>query len=110
MNIQAENEIICSNTLEIIQGDTFDLEIELEDVDVLTIDKIIFSSATLNVKYEAQWSDEENVYLVSLTAKDTAEFEPMKASYDITVLFVNNKVSTARYNGVLIVKEKVNEI
>lgn len=110
MNIQAENEIICTNTLEIIQGDSFDLEIELEDVDVLTVDKIIFSSVMLDVKYEAQWSDEANTYLVSITSKETSLFEPMKASYDITVFFVNDKVATAHYNGILLVKEKVNEV
>ena len=96
-----------NTNLQIIQGDTFGLSIKLQNVDYDTIEKIIFSSATLGISKEFQ--KRENDYYLELSCGETCILSKIVCCYDITAFFIGNKTKTLEYRGTISVLEKVNK-
>lgn len=92
--------------LTIIQGDTFEADIEIEGVIPETVDKVIFSCSKL--KFAKNALHQESSYFIDINASKTAEFSAGLYSYDITVYFKGGEAVTAKRNGILEVLRKVN--
>jgi hypothetical protein len=101
--------ITSGNTkLEIIQGDTFYLSIRLKNTNLDNVEKIYFSCSKLDVLKEFVKNDD--VFELEIDSAETSNFNEGAFSYDITVVFVGNKVITAQYKGTINVLEKYNKV
>lgn len=98
------------NTIEIIQGDTLDLEVSilgLEEYDL--VNNIYFTSEKLGIKKELT-KISNDTFILNFTSEETKNLQKGIYSYDLTIYFNEEKVDTTIYNGSIIVFEKENKI
>ena len=99
------------NLIEIIQGDSLELEIEVESgIDL--IDKVFFSSGSLNLVKEAIKVVENGTtqFFIRLSHEETKNLRCCHTTYDITVILFDDQVKTTIYKGELDVLKKDNKI
>lgn len=94
----------------IIQGDTKDISITLDDVGNRVVREVWFSSKLLGLKSSCSYNGVTKSWDLSIDSNLTATFPAGKFYYDITVIFDNNKVLTTVYKGSGQVLEKENKI
>lgn len=94
--------------LEIIQGDTLSLLVNVE-IGFELVDKIYFTSKSLNIQKEAEYVG-ENVFKVVISSEETKLFNVNQATYDITVLKKDGTVKTEIHNGHIYIVDKENVV
>ena len=99
---------MCNKDLEIIKGDTFALNINVNK-GIELIGKMYFSSKGLGIEREITHFG-ENVFQLIITSEETKMFSVTQATYDITIKKVNEQIKTAVYNGYIYVYEKENVV
>lgn len=99
-----------NSKLEIIQGDTFYREIEIEGVSNDLIESIYFSCNELNICKSLTYDSNVEAWVLQINSNETDEFAKFNGTYDLTIKFSDQKITTVVYNGLLIVKEKQNKV
>lgn len=97
-----------NNLLEIIIGDLFSLEVEIEGADPEVIKSIWFSSQILNFSRELTFENEN--WTLYISSDETKNFPIGIALFDLTAEFIDGNFQTATYNGRIVVKQKINEV
>lgn len=96
--------------INIIQGDNYQKNVLVEDVDLSYIEGVYFSCSRLNICKKLPYDSDIARYVFSLTADETKAFPPIISDYDITIKFTDEKVSTVSYRGRINVLPKINEV
>jgi hypothetical protein len=95
--------------IEVIKGDTLELSFEVENIEIDLIKNVYFSSRNLLTK-EFLWDEISEKYRLTISSQETEIFPVGKASYDITIIFVDETVKTIQYRGPLVVYPKDNRV
>jgi tRNA splicing endonuclease len=95
--------------IKIIKGDSLDLTLTIENIELELIEHVYFSSRNLLTR-EFLWDEPTEKYRLRIAAEETEEFPVGRASYDITIMFIDEGVRTAKYKGPLIVHPKDNRV
>lgn len=90
--------------IKIIQGDSYRRVYQFYDVDnnLLTEDEIasvLLSVPRLTYTQILNWDEDEQGYVFILDAETTADFPYCKSTYDVTLTFVDDQVSTQVYQS-----------
>ena len=104
-----------SATIEIIQGDSLELEFTLRDEDDLIIDpeiidSVYFTCNAVHCQHKLTYDEDHQSYILTLPPSMTAKMEKGSWTYDITVVLIGDKHRTATYNGTFIVHQKINVV
>ena len=99
---------MCEKDLEIIKGDTFVINVNVNAGQEL-ISKMFFSSKMLGIEKEFSYIG-ENVYQAVILSEETKLFNISQATYDITIIKENEQVQTAIHNGYIYIEEKENTL
>lgn len=95
--------------LEIIQGDSFELYLSINDVNYADIDNIYFTSSELKINKKFELVDSD--FILILSSEETLALSPIiSTDYDITVYFNDSTVKTVQYRGRIKVYEKTNKV
>lgn len=99
----------------IVQGDSYKAKVIIKNadgtvVDRNLIDKIYFTSKSLNVQKQITYDTDLSNYILSLTPAETKLFKPEEHSFDLTIIFTSESIKTVTYEGVILVLAKHNEI
>jgi hypothetical protein len=97
--------------LTLVKGDSLTVTVEIEGVAAADIDHIYFSVRDL-VTEEFTYSAGPQLWTMTIPATDTdnAEYKVGKHSYDVTVYFANDTVTTIIYKGLLTIHGKDNVV
>lgn len=101
-------DIIGNSNIEIIQGDSYQLNITLEGVELETISNIYFSSNSLDITKELV--KEQDVFQLILASNETLNFKIGIFDYDLTIKFVDAKIKTIIYRSLISILPKINEV
>ncbi len=96
--------------IRIIQGDSYQKNVIIENVEPSLIVAVYFSSNKLNVCKQLDYDSENNKYKLFLTRQETALFEKGVYDYDITIKFERDVVRTIPYRTSLTILPKVNKV
>lgn len=97
------------NGINIIQGDTYEAELEVEGLDDISlIEKCVFSCCFLKFSKELTKSI-DNKFLLEFTPEETAAMKVGFSDYDITLYFFNGAVATTIYKGNIQILPKQNK-
>ena len=103
--------VISGNTqISIIQGDSYQKNIVITNVDTELIESVVFSCKTLNLTRELTKSLIGNKYELYFTATETLAFSVFNSNYDLTVKFKDSKIKTIVYNSFIEVLPKNNTL
>lgn len=94
--------------LKIVQGDVFELHIDIRNVPLFLIKRVVFSSKDLGVEIPASFYDGR--YDVRIEGEWTSKFEPGFVRYDITMFLTDGEKLTIVQNEKIEVLKKVNEV
>jgi hypothetical protein len=94
--------------LELVQGDTFLLNVTLENVDLDQIEKVYFSCKELCLCKE--FVRNGDVFELEISCDETCNLNKTICCYDITAVLAGNKVKTVEYRGTIQVLEKTNKV
>lgn len=99
----------------LIQGDDFVFTIEVDDtegnpVDSATISHIYFTCKDLGYQSEFLYDETNQSWSAEILSADSFLFNPIRTTYDITIIYTSNVINTEVYNGSFIVKRKNNTI
>lgn len=101
-------DIIGNSNIEIIKGDTYQLNITLEGVELKTISNIYFSSKSLDITKELV--KQQNEFKLILEPNETIKFKIGSFDYDLTIKFVDDKIKTIIYRSFISILPKINEV
>lgn len=99
-----------SNNLLLIAGDILEVYFSFENIDVSSIEEVIFICAEKQIEATLEYSSTEQAYALRLESEDTADIEPGIASYDLTIKFADGNYFTAVYENALNVLPKNNRL
>ena len=88
----------------IIQGDSFELSVTINDGNEL-IDKLVFTSAKLNV-FDYVMKQNDNVYTFEMTSEETKKLNISNATYSVEAHFKDDEVQTIILNEPILIKLK----
>lgn len=94
----------------IIQGDTCQINVEVEGVEKEFIEEVYLSCEKLNLVRALTYDQTIEKYVLVLSSEETKNFTPIITNFDITVKIVGNKIATGLYKGKIIIAEKNNSI
>lgn len=98
-----------SKIVEIIQGDSLQMRVSVGELaNSPIIDEIVFCSKRLGIYKVATWNDTLKSYFFALSPEETAQMQPCRADYSLTVRFMDGNVKTPCLKGEIFVREKVN--
>lgn len=92
--------------LQIIQGDVFEICVDLCQIEQALIEKVMFASKDLGAVREADHCG--GSYRVRFEGRETLRFPPGFARYDLTVGFIDGECLTVVCNEKIEVLKKVN--
>lgn len=90
--------------LQIIQGDVFEICVDLCSIEPALIDKVVFASKDLGTERAAEKCNGN--YRVRFEGRDTARFSSGFARYDLTVCFLDGESLTVRHDEKIEVLKK----
>ena len=96
--------------IQIIQGDTYQKNVLIENVDLSLIEGVYFSCSKLDITQKLEYDNNIERYVFILTADETKDLTPIYTDYDITIKFTDDKIKTVSYRGGFCVLPKTNEI
>lgn len=94
--------------LQIVQGDIFEINFELCEVDKTAIKKVVFSSKCLGITEDSELTEEG--YRVRISGEYTAKLPSGFAFYDLTIVFIDGQQITAKRNDIVEVLKKENNV
>lgn len=96
--------------IKIIQGDSYQKNIIIENVDKQYISNVYISCDKLNICKELEYINETNKFRLYITRQETESFEKGLYDYDITIKFVQDVVKTIPYRASFVVLPKINKV
>lgn len=96
--------------IKIIQGDFYQKNVKIENVDVSLIESIYFSCHKLNICKKLEYDNDIQRFKFVLQPEETKVMQDIRCDYDITIKFVDDKIKTASYRGSIVVLPKINEV
>lgn len=96
--------------IEIIQGDTYQKNVLIENVDLSLIEGVYFSCKELNICQKLEYDNDINRFVFLLTANQTKDLNPIYTDYDITIKFNDSKIKTVSYRGSCSILPKINKV
>ena len=97
-----------NSNLKLIQGDSFQVNVTLDNVDNLIIDSIIFSCSALGLCKKLE--HDLNKWVFKLTSSETKNFPKFIGDYDLTIKFIDGNTTTVIYRNSIEVLPKTNDI
>ena len=94
-------------TIKVIQGDSYQLNVSVENV-TNAIDHITISSEKLGIKKALTYDSENNKYVFTLSPDETKDLKVGKDDYDLTIFFTDENVLTIVYRCEIVIYEKTN--
>ena len=97
--------------LTLVKGDSLTVTVDIEGVAAGDIDHIYFSVRDV-VTDEFTYDNGSQTWILTIpaTSTDNAEYKVGKHSYDVTVYFANDTVTTIIYKGLLTIYAKDNVV
>jgi hypothetical protein len=97
--------------LTLVKGDSLTVTVDIEGVAAADIGHIYFSVRDL-ITQEFIYDEESKLWVMTIAAENTdnAEYKVGKHSYDVTVYFANETVTTIIYKGLLTIYAKDNAV
>jgi len=97
--------------LTLVKGDSLTVTVEIEGVAAADVDHIYFSVRDV-VTDEFTYDNGSETWILTIpaTSTDNAEYKVGKHSYDVTVYFANDTVTTIIYKGLLTIYAKDNVV
>lgn len=102
--VQGNKEIV------VVQGDTYQKNILVENVDPVNIEAIYVSCRDLGINQQLAYDSQINRYIFVMSAEETAKLQSMVTTFDITVYFLEGKVKTVSYLARINVLPKINKV
>lgn len=96
--------------IKIIQGDYYQKNVSVKNVDSTLIEGVYFSCDKLNICKKLEYDNDIEKYKFILTPQETSELKPIICDYDITIKFTDDKIKTPSYRGSVVVLPKTNEV
>lgn len=96
--------------IQIIQGDSYTLEVDFEGIIIDLIDSIYFTCNELSICKQLEKDIENNLFRLSIDKNETKEYSNGVYNYDLTIKFVDNNVKTVQYRSILVILEKNNKV
>lgn len=93
--------------IKIIQGDSYQLNVTITNNPYI-IDHVVMSSKKLSIKKPLTYDSISGKYIFTLSPQETAILPAGKFDYDLTIFFVDDKVSTVIYRIEFTVLPKTN--
>lgn len=94
----------------VIQGDTYQKSVIIENVDSELIDDIYISCKDLGINKQLEYDNENDKFVFTLTSQETINLKSMTTTFDITVYFKDSKVKTVSYKSNIQVLPKTNAV
>ena len=97
--------------LTLVKGDSLTVTVEIEGVAAADVDHIYFSVRDV-VTDDFTYDNASETWILTIpaTSTDNAEYKVGKHSYDVTVYFANDTVTTIIYKGLLTIYAKDNVV
>lgn len=95
-------------TIDIIQGDSFMQEIEIEGADIDLIEGVYFSCEKLNLCKKLKLVD--GIFVLEIESNETINFPKVYTTFDLTIRFTDNKIKTVVFCYPFNVHEKKNKV
>lgn len=96
--------------IQIIQGDSYALEVDFEGIIIDLIDSIHFTCNELSICKQLEKDIENNLFRLYIDKEETKEYSNGVYNYDLTIKFVDNNVKTVQYRSILVILEKNNKV
>ncbi len=94
----------------IIQGDSYQKNVKILNVDHALIDKVIMSCIKLNINKELTYDSENDKYVFYLSPEETSTYDEIITNYDFTIKFKDDNVKTVCYKSMIRVMSKSNSL
>lgn len=94
----------------VIQGDSYNKNVEIKGIDLANIEGVYISCSQFNVCQKLIYDLMLEKYVFSLSSAVTKEFVPKVANYDLTIKFTDSKIKTLVYKARFVVLAKTNEV
>jgi hypothetical protein len=97
--------------LTLVKGDSLTVTVDIEGIAAADVDHIYFSVRDL-VTQEFVYDEESELWIMTIAAENTdnTQYKVGKHSYDVTVYFANETVTTIIYKGLLTIYAKDNAV
>lgn len=96
------------DVLKIVQGDSFEGEIELIGLDAPNVEKLEFICPSLDLAYEMEQSFAPEVWTLIIPYEDTKELRVGRFLYKLVAKLFSGRIMTIVYDAELEVSKKVN--
>lgn len=93
----------------IVQGDTYNCEVELENFNLDVEVEIYFSCKELNICKKLIYDDFYKSYILTLLPEETKNFPKGVYDYDYTIK-ISTAIKTIQYKSTMVILEKNNEV
>jgi len=94
----------------VVQGDSYQKNVIIENVEPINIDAIYISCKDLAINKQLTYNNEEQRYEFFLSADETMNLKSMLTDFDITIYFTDGKVKTISYKAKINVLPKINKV
>lgn len=98
-------ELVGNTPIKIVQGATKKVRRKFDEVKTALIDKVILTCNELNINAELDLL-ENGEFVYVFEAEETAEFEPMKTTYDVTVINLDGSVDIETHIPFIVFKRE----
>lgn len=96
--------------IRIIQGDSYQRNVILENATPESIEGIYISCKALSFTKQLVYDDIDDKYVFHLAAEETEQFKPTDTHYDMTIYFVDKNVKTLSYKARFVILPKINVV
>ena len=96
--------------IEIIQGDSYQKNVVIENVQHEFIDSVYISCKGLNICQQLTYSSQRDKYTFFLTRQETTDLPNGTYDYDLTIKFMDDIVKTIPYRESLVILPKLNKV
>lgn len=97
------------NDLSIVQGDTLEITLSLENPEELIIERVTFVCKSLNINEDFTPSSSDDLWSLTINPNETEEFYIGNFAFDVTAVSDSGEVFTVVHNGNLRVLHKSNK-
>ena len=99
-----------SKNIQIVQGDTYILEVAFENAEISLIEAIYFTCDKLSVCKKLEYNDDDRFFYLTLESNETKQFPKGTYNYDLTINFLEDNVKTVQYKAIINILEKNNKV
>lgn len=99
-----------SKGIVVVQGDSYQKNLIVEDIDPITIDAIYISSRDLKISKQLVYDGDTHKYVFTLSPQETENLQSMSTTFDITIYFADGNVKTISYKARIEVLPKINKV